>query len=55
MSPERHIERMLNEIHELNEHRHLDIEDARLKAANVELAIHELRKVLEKGENYEHN
>ena len=55
MSPERHIERMLNEIRKLNEHRHLNISDARLQAANVELAIHELRKVLEEGKDYERN
>jgi len=52
MSPKRHISRLYEELHKLNEHNHLDIGDAKLRAANVELAVHELQKVLEKGNNY---
>lgn len=53
MTPKRHIGRLLKECHKLNEHRHLEIEDALLRCGDVELAIYELQKTLEKGENYE--
>jgi len=52
MSPKRHIDRLLAEVHKLNEHGHLHIEDALLLCGNIEVAIYELQKVLEKGEDY---
>lgn len=53
MTPKRHIDKLLDELNKLNEHRHLDEGDALLRCGEVELAVYELQKVLEKGKNYE--
>ena len=54
MSPRRHIDRLLAEVHKLNVHGHLLFKgDAILKCADVELAIYELQKELEERENYD--
>ena len=54
MSPERHIARIEKELHKISEHRHLyDDKDALTKFADMQLALYELQKVLEKGKDYE--
>ena len=56
MSPIRHIERLLADVHKLNLHGQFLFKcDAILKCADVELAIYELQKELEEREGYESN